>query len=200
MAYTKQFESKLNDLWHRRIAYVRSLVLRRQGTPKVFSKQFREKCISELQKIATRVLLRQGAKKEYHKVVSHSRRNKISPREAHDTERLLLWAEKHGATPTIYSFWRGSKCLYVGKAENFVSRFRQYVGAKSRYLGTGVTIKAHFIKRRSQLGQAECLAIHLFEPMYNKMKAAHRAWGKSCPVCKVHDQIKDELQSLFSIR
>lgn len=200
MALSNQFVRKLDDLWHTRTANIRSLVTPRRGPPRKFSKEFRENCIYELQELATKILLRSGVKREFRKVMLFSKMNRIGSLESREADRLLVWAKSLGKDPTIFSFWKGKKCLYVGQAANFVARLNHYIGAKSKYLNSGNTIKIFVLKRRSQLGQAECLAIHLLNPIENKVKAAHQAWGKSCRICEFHDFIRDELQSLFRMR
>lgn len=200
MAHTKRFEEKLDDLWRRRTANIRSLVRKRRGPPQQFSKESREEGIGELQDIATDILLSRGAWEEFGKLVVSTRRNRISRGESKDTNRLLSWASRVASGPTVYSFWKKKRCLYVGKAEKLKSRLSQYMGAKSAYITTGMTIKVHVIKRIGQLGKAECLAIHLFKPSDNRKKAAHRKWGRACPICSTHDLIKGELQSLFKMK
>lgn len=200
MAFKKDFERKLDNLWRCRTANLRSLVFRQKAKITPFSKTFRESHIYDLQEIATQIFLRRRAQKEFRQVVSSTSRNRISRIESKGPDLILSWANKQGQKPTIYSFWRGSKCLYVGKADNFKARLSHYVRAQSRYLTSGVTVKIYTIKNRSQLAKSECLAIHLFTPENNKVKAAHKLWGKFCPVCEVHDRIKEDLQSLFRIK
>jgi len=53
---------------------------------------------------------------------------------------------------------------------------------------------------QSQLGKAECLATHLFNPRDNKMKASKVKWGKACPICKKHDQVRRDLKALFKMK
>ena len=200
MAFKKEFERKLDNLWRCRTANLRSLVFRQKAKANAFSKDFREKHIYDLQEIATQIFLRRRAQREFRQVISSTKRNRISRIESDGLDQILSWAGQQGEQPTIYSFWRGIKCLYVGKADNFKVRLGHYVRARSRYLSSGVTIKIHSIKNRSQLAKSECLAIHLYAPINNKVKAAHQMWGKSCPACEIHDHIKEDLQSLFRIK
>ncbi len=110
---------------------------------------------------------------------------------------LLEWAESNLNGPIVYSFWKGKKCLYVGKGDSW-ERLRNYV--KSAYMLKGSCIEVFLVNGKSHLGKAECLAIHFFNPRDNRKDAAKEKWGKECPICRKHDIIRDELNSLFKMR
>ena len=201
IAYVKGFERKLDDLLRRWTENLRSLVRRRRGRPVKFTKNLRERYTRELQVLTAGILRRQGAQAEFRNVLSGvQRRNLISNEEAKHPESIVSWARRTRG-PVIYSFWRGpKKCLYVGKAEQLASRLANYVQAWSRYFSPGITLKVHGVKSRSRLVKAECLAMHLYDPQRNGVKASHQKWAKACPICKTIDQVKNDLSSLLRIK
>lgn len=198
MSLSTEFERRLDALWFRRTAALRSLVNKRPGRRSDLSKPLREKAIADLQDLATEILCRGLAKREMGKLTRYRRRRHLVGRGLKARyERIVSWAEQHLDGPIIYSFWRGRRCLYVGKATTW-HRLKSY--RKSVYLLQASTLKVHAIQGGSQLSKAECLATHLFSPRDNAVKAARKKWSKLCPVCAVCRQIRGELRALFRMR
>ena len=96
-----------------------------------------------------------------------------------------------------YSFWRGKKCLYLGKGKSW-KRLRSY--RKTIYVHQGTLLKVRGITSKSHLGKAECLAHHLDKPGHNIIRPARTKWGKGCPVCKATREIRNDLKSLFHLK
>lgn len=199
MSLAKQFSKKLDDLWRRRTAELRALVIpRATGQPKRFSKSMREKLIDEILEYATRILVKKEGTKEFNTVVRRRALKGIKGRGLRDRgNKLISWAEDNFRGPIVYAFWNKKKCLYVGKGRNW-KRLKDY--KKSAYLNEAKQIEVFTIKSKSHLGKVECLAVHLFNPRDNEYKPAKSKWGKSCPVCEKHDHIYDDLHELFRIR
>ena len=99
--------------------------------------------------------------------------------------------------PIVYAFWRGKRCLYVGKGMK-ANRLRGY--QKAAYVREATCVEVFSISSKSQLPKAECLATHLFRPRDYKVRPAQTAWGKKCPVCRRHDKLRRELRGLFAMR
>jgi hypothetical protein len=189
----KQFHSKLDELWSRRTARIRSVVTPQGvGHPKIFTKALREKHINELLEIASRILLKRQGRKEFARVVESRHLKHIS---GHGLlargDDLLAWAGAKLHGPIVYAFWSGKKCLYVGKGSSWK---RLHCYEKSAYLLQARCIEVFCVTGQSQLGKAECLATHLFGPRDNKMKASKVKWGKACPICKKHDEVRRDLK------
>ncbi len=198
MALVKQFERKLSELWRDRIATVESLVKKRVGRKKNFDRARREKKIHELQELAEAILTKQRAKEELASLTAHKeRRHHLRGRGWEErADNMRPWAKRLSG-PVVYSFWRGKKCLYVGKGDK-PSRLNGY--AKSMYMKDADIVKARGIRGTSNLTWAECLSKHLYKPSHNKIKPAKAKWRKRCPVCRAKDEIKKELRSLFRLR
>ncbi len=199
MSLAKHFSNKLEDLWWRRTAELRALVIPRSaGQPPKFSRQVRERLINHLLDDATKILVKREAWLEFRNVAPYRRLWQIKGHGLLNRGRdLLSWAESKLHGPIIYTFWRGKKCLYVGKGKTW-KRLRSY--DKSAYLLSANCIEVFLVSNKSQLGKAECLATHLFQPRDEKVKPAKAKWGKACPVCRKHDTIRDELITLFKMK
>jgi len=198
MALEKKFARKLDDLWRRRTASLRATVIPRGvGQPPRFTRQVREGLINDLLDDATQLLLRKYGWEAFSKVVASRR---LKQMKGHGllsrAKNLLSWAESKIDGPIIYAFWRGSKCLYVGKGNTW-KRLRSY--DHSAYLNAQ-SIEVFQITSKSQLGKAECLATHLFEPRDKKVKPAKVKWGKACPICRRHDNVRNQLKTLFKMK
>ena len=199
MALAKHFSNELESLWKRRTAELRSLVIPRgAGQPTKFSRQLRDRLINRLLDDATKILLSREGRSEFHAVAPRRRLWQIK---GHGLLKrggnLLDWAEAKLKGPIVYVFWKGKRCLYVGKGETW-KRLRSY--EKSAYIVQSTCIEVFLVPSKSQLGKAECLATHLFEPRDKKVKPAKAKWGKECPICQKHDVIRDELNTLFKMK
>lgn len=198
MALVKDFERRLNELWHRRTANVRSLVKTHRGRPKGFTRKHRERGIREVQDIAERILGRQGARDELDAVTAYQRRRQIRGRGLDARFSCIMeWAQDQLCGPIIYSFWRGKRCLYVGKGNSW-RRLGAY--RRSIYLVQATTVRVRGITSPSHLAKAECLSVHLFNPRDNSVKASKPKYAKVCPVCHARLAIRDELRTLFRLR
>ena len=133
MALTKQFSKRLDDLWRRRTAELRSLVVPAgSGQPLQFTRRRRDKLIDQAQELATKVLLKREGRKEFNRVVHGRQLRQIKGRGSIDRgEKLIEWVQAKVRGPIVYAFWRGRKCLYVGKGGSW-KRLRGY--AKSIYV------------------------------------------------------------------
>jgi ribosomal protein L33 len=56
------------------------------------------------------------------------------------------------------------------------------------------------VRSRTKLPSAECLAVHLFNPTKNTNKPAKVKWGRKCPICRRHDELKGDLDSLLRLK
>ncbi len=199
MSLENQFSKKLDDLWKRRTASLRALVVRKgSGQLLQFTRGRRDRLIDQAQGIATRVLLKREGHKEFKRVVHRRQLRQIIGRGTNDRgERFVSWVREKVRGPIVYAFWRNRKCLYVGKGGSW-RRLRGY--AKSVYIREASCVEIFQITGKSQLAKAECLATHLYTPRDNKVKAAEVRWGKACPICKKHDRIRSELKAIFKMK
>jgi hypothetical protein len=197
MALHTKFRRKLDQLWQRRTAQIRDLVQPKVGAPLAFTKRVRDRLIHELLDTATAILVRKVAKHEFQEAHSKRRLHRIKGRGLVKRGDDLVKFAQSLSGPIVYAFWRGKKCLYVGKGEK-TSRLRGY--QKAAYVREATCVEVFMINTKSQLPKAECLATHLFTPRDYKVRPAQTAWGKKCPVCRRHDKLRQKLLDLFAMR
>ncbi len=193
------FLTQLDNLWLRRTATLRALVSPRGvGQPPKFSRTVRDRLIGEILEDATSVLINDHGHAAFTRVTSSRHLRQIRGRGLLERGRnLLSWADNELNGPIIYVFWRGRKCLYVGKSS---SPRRLWDYEKSAYLIQATCLEVFHVPRVSELGEAECLATHLFGPRDQKIQPSREKWGKKCPICQRHDAIREELQALFRMK
>lgn len=198
MALSNAFDRKLDELWHRRTAPLRAHVRRAPGAKKQLTKARREASIAELCDLAERIICRRDAKAELARMVRSSRRTMLGGRGMEARfKRMKAWARNGPRGPIVYSFWRGDRCLYVGKGKSW-----RRLGAydKSIYMREATSLRLKTVRSPSVLPKVECLCTHLFAPRDNRVKAAAKSYSKKCPVCKATTQIRDEIRDLFRMR
>jgi hypothetical protein len=169
-----------------------------QGAPKKYSKTIRDRLKKKILLAASAVLVNEHAENELAKAVVRRRLRFINGFGLTNRfDKLYRWARRRLDGPIVYAFWRGKKCLYVGKGKSY-RRLKHY--DKSVYLWHANALEVWQIKSKNRLPRAECLAIHLFKPRDNKQKKAAKVkWGKACPICKRHDEIASATSSLLRL-
>jgi hypothetical protein len=147
---------------------------------------------------AVQILTRKRAKKDFENLVVRRKLRFIKGWGIVDRfDRMYSWAEMGLRGPIVYAFWRGSKCLYVGKGKSY-KRLRDY--KKSFYVYKATQLEAWQIKNKKSLPSAECLAQHLFLPHYNEYKAATKKWTSKCPICRRRHNLRTALNSLLALK
>lgn len=197
MALHTQFHRTLDKLWERRTDDLRALVKPKVGMRLGFTRKLRNKMIRELLRIASAILVRKVAKRELYDLVVARKLRRIRGRGLDGRGKDLVAFARRLRGPIIYAFWRGKRCLYVGKGKT-PSRLAGY--QRHSFQTRADSVEVFSISTKSQLPKAECLAVHLFTPRHNRVKPAREKWGKKCPVCKRHDEIKRMLSTLFPMR
>ncbi len=201
MSLTKKFSTKLDELLARRTNDIRLLVVPSGvGRHKKFSRNIRDKLVDELLSIASEILIKRDAKKEFEKVIRKQKLKKISGHGHRDRgHKLIAWAERQFGSggPIVYSFWKRKRCLYIGKGASW-KRLMNY--KRSVYLVKATDIEVFGIRGKSHLGKPECLAKHIFQPCDNEIEPAKNKWGKACPICERHDQMREGIKFLFAMK
>jgi hypothetical protein len=203
MAFSKQFVKALDGLFHQRTHWLRSeLGLAKPGKPPKFDRKKVDKGINKLQEIATNAFAHKNAKTEFEKHVSKRKSWHIKGHGRNDKKnRFNHWYKKIGisAKGCVYVFWgNGRKTVYVGKTGSGGSRPSSHF--EKFWFSSVKRVTIYAVKSKSQIPKLECLAIHRFQPIYNKNKAATKKWTKACPLCEIHRSIESELRSIFRLR
>jgi len=203
MALSKTFGRELDRLFHRRTHWLRrELGKTSAGRPPQFRRQDVNRAIINLQKIASHSLANKLAKTEFSERVKLRKGYRIKGRGPKEKKSLFVpWLERHFGKrqAVVYSFWsKQGKCLYVGRTGPHGSRpsdhFEKY------WFGAARRIVVFSIAGASHVRKLECLAIHRFQPLRNKILAAGRKWTKACPLCTTHKYIERELRGIFRLK
>jgi hypothetical protein len=203
MAFSKTFERELNGLFRQRTDWLRrKLGHRGVGKPPKFSRSKVDAGIANLQEIASSALANKLAKSEFNEHVSSQHNYHIKGRGYQDKkDKFEIWFAAHfqNRKGLIYAFWgTHGKCVYIGRTGSHGSRPSSHF-EKFWFVGVQrVTIYA--VTAKSHLPKLECLAIHRFQPMRNKNKAASKKWTKACPLCTTHKYIENELRDIFRFK
>ena len=97
----------------------------------------------------------------------------------------------------IYAFHRGSKCVYVGRSKQGLSRV---LNQDEHFWRTASRVDIHVPRNGRDLAKLECLAYHLMHPRRADMKPASIKRHPHCPVCSAQTLLKHELQEAFKLR
>jgi hypothetical protein len=203
MALSKTFDRELNGLFHQRTAWLRQkLGSKIVGKRPKFGRKKVNAGIQRLQDIASDAFASKLAKSEFDKYVKSRKDYRIKGYGRDDKKSEFEWwfTKNFGKTKgLIYAFWgKHKKSIYIGRTGSHGSRpsshFVKYWFARVK------RITIFDIRTKSQIPKLECLAIHHFQPSYNKSKAATKKWTKACPLCETHKHIEDELHDIFRFR
>lgn len=199
----KEFERKLDDLFHYRTHWLRSAVTKiSAGRPPKLTKAKIDRNITALQALATDCLIKDVSKEHFKELIYTTRRwhlkNKGWGRDE-KKQSFDAWFEKYIPFKNyIYVFWANKKCIYIGRSGKGRKRVQ---GHFDKYWFTGVTrINIYSTPRKTDVPKFECIAKHLFEPTQNKIKPGTGNYDKKCPICSVHKFIKSELKKIFRLK
>lgn len=196
MALHTQFHRKLDQLWRRQTAELRALIKPKPGMPLAFTRKTRNRLIDELLDLAMDHLMRSLARSAFKDTYLKRRLYHLKGHSRVARGESLVPLAKSLSGPIVYAFWKGRRCLYVGKGR----KGSRLLFHRKSYGREAESVELFLVRSKSYLPKAECLATHLFDPRDEAMRPEHSLWGKKCPVCARHDQIRRELSWLFAMR
>ena len=189
---------KQNTYWLRKAVGIGG-----KGKAPTLTRAKREKRIEHLQKIA--LSMRMGAvfREQFKAIVEQKKTWRVTRGKGFGVDKKKKsfdkWFSKHIHYPNcIYVFWSEKRCRYVGRTIHGRGRPQQHFG--KFWFGGTTRIDVYSVRRASLVPKMECLAIHRWNPAYNKNKAATRKWTKKCPICEMFKQIRTEVSWAFPVR
>ncbi len=202
----REFGRELDKLYKQRTQWLRSRVFgKKPGKPPKMTRKKITKSIHKLQNIASAALADDLAKTQFEEHISqrkswHPKRGKGHGRGTKKARFKEWYEEQFGRSAScIYVFWVGrSNCLYVGKTTRGRSRPAKHF--EVHWFSKATRIDIYVVPRLRALPKLECLAIHRFQPSYNKQKAETKKWTSACPLCAIHRNIESELRDIFALR
>src|SRR5690606_2727311 len=151
-----------------------------------FTRKTRNRLIAELLGLATKDLLRSVRGDAFRDTHVKRRLFKLKGRGPVARGESLATFARTLTGPIVNAFWRGRRCLYVGKG----LRPTRLISHRKSYGREADSVEVFCVRSRSYLPKAECLATHLFEPRDLAVRPARAAWGEKWPVCVRHDQVR----------
>ncbi|MDO9392139.1 MAG: hypothetical protein Q7U71_10255 [bacterium] len=201
MAHLTAFERKLNRLFLERTHTLRSkLGLKRVGPKPQITRKKIDRAIGELQDLASTILVKGLAKKEFIENAGSKKGRKIIGRGWKEQKRLFEeWFTKtfSNQNELVYVFWNNRKCIYVGRTGNGGSRPSAHFIQKWCKV---TRVDVYPAKTKSHTPKLECLAVHFFKPSVNSYKPSEKKGAKKCPLCAIHKHIKADLRNIFKIK
>ena len=204
MSRAAQFNRELDTLFRKRSHWLGHVLGGPQpGPPPRLKRRHLQHSIAKLQDIAGEALAPALARKEFERSVWkrkswHVKRGK-GRRFDQRQRRFEDWYDMHIESQScVYVFWARRRCIYVGKTTRGGGRPSSHF---DRTWFTPVTrVDVYETRGKRALPALECLAIHRFQPLRNKIKAQGRKWTRKCPLCKLHKDIQAELNDIFRLR
>lgn len=204
MNNAKAFERGLDSLFRRYTEKLRRTAgkLSRGPLPKVDRNRV-EKAIEHLVTIASTAELRSKGCDTFENIISekrqwHPKRGKGWGLDAKKRAFQSWYGSNINARNCVYIFWAERKCMYVGRTG--ASGCRPQAHFEKYWFSNVTRIDTYIVENNRYLPMAECIAIHRFRPMKNKVKSAQQKWRSSCPVCAKEVQVRKQLKQLFPLR
>jgi len=204
LALVTRFERKLKKLFDRRTAWVRKAIgVHRPGRPWEFKRKTVTPKLEELGEIAGDIIIGRRAKKEFRKLFDHKRQWQTKRGKGWDRyakkKSFKRWYERHiGSKNCVYVFWSGKTCEYVGRTIHGKGRPAAHFTVFWFYRVTRIDV--YTVPRKSEVGKAECLAVHIFEPRQNANWPSMHKYTKKCPICEATKEIDADLKNIFRLR
>jgi hypothetical protein len=201
MSHQTEFNHTLDRLYERRTDKLRHLLIGKPGPPLTLTKKKRENKIGELEGIASKALAKKMAKRGFKALVIRKKTWRTKGWGTDKKQKIFLaWARKKISPKRgkIYVFWKKRECRYVGRTRGRGSRPSRHF--KRGWFNGTTRIDVYLARQRRSIPLLECLAIHRFRPMRNKVKPATENWKPKCPLCAVHKKIRTELRKIYRFR
>lgn len=198
------FRQELDKLFKRRTHWLRtSIEGSRPGAPLSLSRGHVKNSIATLQQLASDALADDLARQDFEVGVRerrswHCKRGKGRGVDRKRTAFNSWFDNKLGTGVYVYVFWRGRRCVYVGKTRQSGRRISSHF--EKHWFASITRVDVYRASGRRVLPALECLAIHRFQPARNKFRAERRKWTRKCALCTLHRQIDQELSEIFRLR
>ena len=204
MSRSAEFIRELNKLYHRRTSWLRTVLdAPNPGPPPGFGRKHVSRAITKLQCLASETLSAYFARKEFERSVEGKRSWHIKKGKGYtyDEKKRTFkdwYARKITNSTCIYVLWKNHTCLYVGKTKTGAGRPASHF--EKAWFRPATRIDIYVTRGKHAIPALECLAIHRFRPLQNKVKAAKRKYTQKCPLCLLNRDIERELRSIFRFK
>lgn len=189
----------LRKMWKRRSAsLLRDLGVKKPGPIPTFSRRYREAQIKSIQLIVYRSMRKEL--KSWVKNTTTRRSvflNGIAGGQKWEVLRNRLHRYEKQRN-LVYVFWRGKKCLKVGRSEIGLKRIEQQKGSALFQKARRVVVFFPSGGLKRSVPALECALTHLYniEP---PIKPSKKKWRERCPLCKKRSWVKKKIRAWFPL-
>ena len=198
MSYTNQFKKELHSLFDLRTAWLMKILgAKKIGKPTKFNKDKVKKSIQIIQNYASKAFVNKISKYELDKSTKIIKNHKIQGHGIKQKKKDIKdWYDNtiHSANCVYMFFNKDNKCLYVGRSSSGKHRPASHCEKFWFKYANRIKVVATI---QSESSKIECMAIHRYLPRYNINTPSKSKWTKKCPICKIHKDIKNEIESIF---
>jgi hypothetical protein len=201
---THEFRSSLGNLIRRRTHWLQHVLSAKQpGSPPSFTRRTVNHAIKQMQECASKSLANRLARTEFEDGVRRRKSWHAKKGKGRGAERkkaaFNAWFDQHFTPgPFIYAFWNRRKCVYVGKTARSGRRISSHF--EKGWFGGVTRVDVYRVRGVRDLPALECLAMHRFLPTRNKFRAERLKSTRKCALCKLHREIKEEVNAIFRFR
>ena len=198
-SHASHVDKILRKMWKRRVAsLLRDVGLKKPGPTPAFSRKYRE---SQLRAIGT--ILDTSMRKRlkaWVKKTTTCRSVHLDGVPGTRKWRVLQSRLQHHQKQRniVYVFWRGSKCLKVGRSEIGLDRIKQQKGSaifqKARRVA--VFFPSNGLKR--SIPALECALTHIYQ-LKPAVTPSKRKWRDRCLLCRTKRSVRKKLRRLFPL-
>jgi hypothetical protein len=199
-----QFNRKLSKLFDQYTFWLRKAVDKGSlGRPPKVNRAKISKSIKQLQDLASEATCMSFAKEQFQRIVKQKKQWQVKTSKGwgrrEKKKSFDHWFKKHINHPNcIYIFWKNKNAVYVGRTIKGKSRPQNHFSEV--WFPKVTRIDIFSTTSPTEVSKLECLAIHRFDPVENRMKASRPKSAKRCPVCVLRKEIKSELRNIFRLR
>lgn len=199
----REFEKELLQLFRARTFPMRSALQATPGAAPKMTRRKIKKAISRLQDLSEDVLLRSKSSKRILK--GYDYKKQWHPKKGkgfgvgRKKQNFKSWYGRRVATRNcVYAFWKGTRCLYVGRTLNGKGRPSSHF--EKHWFGAATRVDVFGFRKKSMVPRFECMLTHRAMPSYSKIKPSAKKYYARCPICGNNKEIKREISELFRLK
>ena len=199
----KRFDGVLYDLFERRTHRLHTYMWPISGSAPQLKRKTVNSGIKRLQTIAEDDFLRSKHAKQLlngfdYKRQWHAKMGKGFGLPAKKRSFKTWYESKITTKNCVYAFWRGKRCLYVGRTIN--GKGRPTAHFEKHWFAQATRLDVYGFDGRRDVPRFECLLTHKRTPMRSKMKPSQKKYYSRCPICEGKKFIQDEVRWIFRLR
>jgi hypothetical protein len=197
-----KFETELTKLFEARTHELTTGLWPRAGNPPHLTPKKIMASVERLQSLAAHEYMRSKEAKEIFECYDYKKQwHKSGKGHGLSAKKRSFkkWYDEHIETKNnVYVFWKGKRCLYVGRTLNGKNRPTSHF--EKHWFGTCTRVDVYGFYGKRNVPCFECMTTHKWYPQYSKITPAAKKYGRVCPICEGWDYIEDEVKMIFRLK